>query len=405
MESSPKILIAMDTMMCGGIEKSLLSLLNALDSSDLEITLLLNEEKGLFLKFLPEWVNVRKIDYCKNVAEEKNFGRKQLLKKSIRQFRLIYSLKQYLSLRKESLMQEDDRVIQRYKRYHNGIISDEVFSAHYDLAVAYANIEQMILVSDKINATRKIAFFHTELDGLTKDISKYREILNEYDSLYCVSKDLTKSLSNRLPDLKNRIFRFPHIFNVDMLKEWSEKFKAEWSGNGIRILSVGRVQKQKGFDLIPDISRKLKVAGLNFHWLIIGDGIMKSAIEVQLKQYEVDDCVTFCGMLENPYPYFASCDIYVQPSRYEGYCLTVAEARAFAKPIVATRFDGANEQLEGGKCGKIVDCDVEQLFSAIKELAGNSGLRNIYSKALTQQKINDTTGAKIFMSEVEKSLI
>ncbi len=404
MSTKPKILIAMDTMMCGGIEKSLLSLLNALDCSKVDITLILNERNGLFLKFIPEWANVHKIAYSKNISEEKKLGRKQLLKKNIRHLRLFHSVKQYLSLRKENRMQEDDRLIHRYRRYHNEIIEDNIVSSHYDLAVAYANIEQMILVSDKINATRKIAFFHTELDGLTKDINRYYGIFSKFDTLYCVSKDLTLSLKNRLPDFNDRIKHFPHIFNTGMMKEWSEKFEAEWKGNGFKLLSIGRVQHQKGFDLIPDIAHKLRKSNINFQWLIIGDGPMIKDISKRLTELKVDDCVTFCGIKENPYPYFASCDIYIQPSRYEGYCLTVAEARVFARPIIATRFDGANEQLEGGMCGKVVDCDIDQLFTAIKKLADNPNLRAQYSKALIKQKINDTSGANIFMEEVKKSL-
>lgn len=394
----------MDTMMCGGIEKSLLSLLNALDCSKVDITLILNERKGLFIKFIPEWVNVHKIAYSKNISDEKKLGRKQLLKNNISNLRLFHSLKQYLSLRKENRLQEDDRLIHRYRRYHNEIIDDKALSSYYDLAVAYANIEQMILVSDKINATRKIAFFHTELDGLTKDINRYFEIFSKFDTLYCVSKDLTLSLKNRLPDFNDRIKHFPHIFNTGMMKEWAEKFEAEWKVNSLKLLSIGRVQHQKGFDLIPDIAHKLRKSNINFQWLIIGDGPMIKDISKRLTELKVDDCVTFCGIKENPYPYFASCDIYIQPSRYEGYCLTVAEARVFARPIIATRFDGANEQLEGGMCGKVVDCDIDQLFTAIKKLADNPNLRAQYSKALIKQKINDTSGANIFMEEVKKSL-
>lgn len=404
MSAKPKILVAMDTMMCGGIEKSLLSLLNALDSSKVDITLILNEQKGLFMKFIPEWVNVHKIAYNKNISDEKKLGRKQLLKKNIRNLRLFYSLKQYLSLRKESRLQEDDRLIHRCRRYHNGIIDDNILSSHYDLAVAYANIEQMILVCDKISAKRKIAFFHTELDGLTKDINRYCEIFSKFDTLYCVSEDLTLSLKNKLPNFNDRIKHFPHIFNIGMIKEWAEKFEAEWKGNGFRLLSVGRVQHQKGFDLIPDIAHNLRKSNINFQWLIIGDGPMIKDISKRLTELDVYNCVTFCGIKENPYPYFASCDIYIQPSRYEGYCLTVAEARVFARPIIATRFDGANEQLEGGICGKIVDCDINQLSIAIKELVDNPNLRAQYSKALIKQRINDTSGADIFMEDVKKSL-
>lgn len=400
----PKILIVMDTMICGGIEKSLLSLLNALHGSGLDITLLLNEKKGAFLKFIPEWVYVKEISYNEEVKLEKSIGRKLLLKNELRSLRLFSFLKRYSLFRKEEKLDSDERAICRYRRFHKGIDDCEVFAANYDLAVAYANIEQMILVADKIKARRKIAFFHTELDGVTKDIEIYSDILRHFNTLFCVSKDLTTSLKGKLPMFENRIRFFPHIINVNMMRDWSEKGTAQWEGNGLRLLSVGRVQSQKGFDLIPEIALKLKKSGINFQWCIIGDGPLKDSISSRLTDIGVDNNVIFCGIKENPYPYFASCDIYIQPSRYEGYCLTVAEARTFAKPIIATRFDGANEQLESGKCGKIVDCDADQLYYAIKELAENPNLRIEYSNELKKQKINDTTGAEIFMNEVNKSL-
>lgn len=394
----------MDTMICGGIEKSLLSLLNALHGSGLDITLLLNEKKGAFLKFIPEWVYVKEISYNEEVKLEKSIGRKLLLKNELRSLRLFSFLKRYSLFRKEEKLDSDERAICRYRRFHKGIDDCEVFAANYDLAVAYANIEQMILVADKIKARRKIAFFHTELDGVTKDIEIYSDILRHFNTLFCVSKDLTTSLKGKLPMFEDRIRFFPHIINVNMMRDWSEKGTAQWEGNGLRLLSVGRVAKQKGFDLIPDIAHNLRKSNINFQWLIIGDGPMIKDISKRLTELDVYNCVTFCGIKENPYPYFASCDIYIQPSRYEGYCLTVAEARVFARPIIATRFDGANEQLEGGICGKIVDCDINQLSIAIKELVDNPNLRAQYSKALIKQRINDTSGADIFMEDVKKSL-
>ena len=74
------------------------------------------------------------------------------------------------------------------------------------------------------------------------------------------------------------------------------------------------------------------------------------------------------GAKSNPYPYIAKADIYVQPSRHEGYCLTLAEAKCLAKPIVTTNFIGAYEQIEDGYTGFIVGCDEEELYRKIKYL-------------------------------------
>ena len=96
----------------------------------------------------------------------------------------------------------------------------------------------------------------------------------------------------------------------------------------------------------------------------------------------------FAGGQDNPYPYFKYCDIYVQPSRFEGYCITVAEARVFRKPIVATDFDGAREQLKDNETGVIVPCTVERIAEAVEKLLTSRDLQEKFSVNLSKEKID-----------------
>lgn len=401
----PKVLIAMSTLNCGGIEKSLVTLLQAIDYELIDVTLLLDRKCGIFLNKIPKNVKIKEIPYSIDINKERIKGRKNILLSKLLKLRLGSLYRYYKIFSKEKKLPIDDLIIQRTRRHQNNLSPDEVMTERYDLAVAYADIEQMILVLDRIYANKKIAFFHTQIEGITHQIHKYIEVFKNFDSLYCVSKDLTASLKSYFPELSNKIYTFPHIINVDEIRSGGNEYNAQWRRNCIRILSVGRVQPQKGFDLIPEIADNLRNIGIIFEWIIIGDGPQHDAINKKLSDLGLGNYVKFVGVVDNPYPYFASCDIYVQPSRYEGYCLTLAEARVFARPIVSTHFDGSDEQLEGGKYGVLVDCNVDDIFVAVKELCLSADLREHYSSALKRQNIGSSYGAEIFLNEANKSIL
>lgn len=396
----PKILIAMNTMNSGGIEKSVVTLLKSLEGKDVDITLLLNKKTGIYLNAIPHGVKIREINYKQEIINEKQYGKKKFLRHLLFRLRLLSLLKFYGIFNKEEKLAHDDKLILRCRRYHKGIIKDDVFDSEYDLAVAYADFEQMILVADHIKANRKIAFFHTQIEGLTSNIRKYISIFNLFDSLYCVSNDLKVSLEKNFPEYLQKIHIFPHILDVESIKKSGKEYNADWRNDTVRILSVGRLQRQKGFDLIPAIAMKLRDSGVDFQWSIIGEGPLRESIQRDIVRYGLEEYITLHGVKENPYPYFASCDIYVQTSRYEGYCLTLAEARVFAKPIVSTRFDGSNEQLNNGKYGIIVDCDTISIFTAVHKLIVDTKLRSNYTEKLSAQHIDNKEGAEIFMNEV-----
>lgn len=362
------LLIAMDTMLYGGIEKSLLPLLDSLNPAETEVTVLLDKARGPLLDRLPGWVKAVGIPYDELTRLEKQLGRKKLLTSLLRRGKLLKARRLYRIQKREMRNTGDALCIERAHRFYRHILPCRELETVYDLAISYAGTDQLILVSDYVKARRKTAFFHTQLARGREDVGCYRPFLENFDRLYAVSAELTENLKKALPEFEDRICFFPHILSKEAMLEQSREFEAVWPGSGLKILSVGRFERQKGFDMIPEIASRLAADGIDFQWTIVGDGYTRGEIEGQIEKYGMAGRMFLAGAMPNPYPYFASCDIYVQPSRYEGYCLAVAEARAFARPIVATDFNGASEQLEGGRCGKITECTVEAVYEAVNRL-------------------------------------
>ena len=139
----------------------------------------------------------------------------------------------------------------------------------------------------------------------------------------------------------------------------------------IRLLSIGRYCTAKNFDNIPDICARLVSAGQNVKWYLIGYGGDEELIRQKIIEADMVEHVVLLGKKENPYPYINACDLYVQPSRYEGKAVTVREAQMLGKPVVITRYATAKDQLEDDVDGVIVPMDNEGCAEGIAVLLRN----------------------------------
>ena len=125
--------------------------------------------------------------------------------------------------------------------------------------------------------------------------------------------------------------------------------------------------------------------GFQIKWHIIGEGWQRHLLEKIILDKKIQNNIELLGKKLNPYPYLNACDIYMQPSRHEGYCIALAEARAFCKPIIATDFAGAREQLTDQVTGLITEYSADNLYRTLKQLIVNKELRNRLSLNLQSQ--------------------
>ena len=148
-----------------------------------------------------------------------------------------------------------------------------------------------------------------------------------------------------------------------------------FSKNSINILSVGRLCYPKNFESIPEICKYLRKDGYDVKWYIIGSGESHDLILSNIKKFEMDEAVILLGQKTNPYPYIKKCDIYIQPSRYEGKAITVLEAQALEKPVIITNYKTANSQLKNCENGFIVELEPKKCAKGIEKIIDNDNLR------------------------------
>src|SRR5699024_7981254 len=175
-----------------------------------------------------------------------------------------------------------------------------------------------------------------------------------FNKINVVSQTAATHLKEKLtPTFIHKIHTQNNAVPVQMIRELAEQEDVFPFSTSLRIVTVGRVAKEKGPDIAVKILFKLKKLGYDIRWHWIGDGEWRSVIEKMIKDYGVEDAFILEGAKSNPYTYMHHCDIYVQPSRHEGNCLTLAEARVLEKPIVTTATAGGKEQITHGKTGLI----------------------------------------------------
>lgn len=141
------------------------------------------------------------------------------------------------------------------------------------------------------------------------------------------------------------------------------------------LLSVGRFSEAKNYDNVPDICRRLRAEKLDVKWFLIGFGGDEALIRQRIAEAGMQDHVIILGKRSNPYPYIKACDIYVQPSRYEGKSVTVREAQMLCKPVVVTDYPTAQSQIQHGVDGVIVPLDNEGCAKGLAEVIRDKELQ------------------------------
>ncbi|MFD1705948.1 glycosyltransferase [Siminovitchia sediminis] len=360
-----KVLFMLTSMNVGGVEKSLLSLLSALSKEEYEVTVLLLEKKGGFLEFIPTWVRVEEANWFKEIKpvilQPPQKTVKDLLhnKKIIK---LITFIPTYF------ISKHFDNRYLYYKSVMKEIPQND---ERYDVAVAYQGPTDIIdyYILNKVEAKRKISWVHFDVSKHKVNKKLYAKLYGDFNQVYTVSVAAKQSLVKAIPDIKNKTAIYKNHVQQDLIKTLAKKhvdFDEDFQGT--RIVTVGRLSLEKGQDLAIRVLAKLRSEGYEVRWYCIGEGNARTEYERLIAKYKMRENFLLLGEKTNPYPYILRSDIYVQPSRHEGYCLTLAEAKCLQKPIVTTNFSGAYEQIDNGHNGYIVNTDIDQLYGKIKLL-------------------------------------
>ena len=351
-----KILFINGHLDSGGCERSLIDVLKKLDYKKYEVDLLLLEHTGDYLEEVPEEVNI------KVYSLDNAFGR--LVPCLVRAIRK----KDWFSFwfRVEYIC--GTKVSRHFMVCMRKLFKD--LRKSYDIVIAYRPGICTELAAFTFQANKKISWWHHgEMNLSYHEIKSLDMAYKKMDSIVAVSNSSKKLLEEQFADIKKKLYVVSNMIDpVELIKKARKYMPVEFQNTKFKIVSVGRMTPEKNMLLCPKIGCKLKAAGMDFKWVIIGDGVEKEKIEKEYQLYELQKELILIGRNSNPYPYIAEADLMIHPSLVESQGITIIESMALGTPVVAVRSKGPEEFIESGKNGYLVDNNEVDITNLIKIL-------------------------------------
>lgn len=391
--NKPRIFIAMHYMEIGGAETALVGLLNALDPARVDVDLFLYDHRGEMMQFIPEWVNLLPQIPKYSVLE------RPIVELVKRGFWGIAAARMSAKLIGKLTNVSSFSMDVFTSLFTNKLLPTICPQKKYDLAISF--LTPHTYVKNKVVAKKKIAWIHTDytIYPIAKNVE--RPIWCSYNYIASISNDVTRTFLQVFPTLAPKIMEIENILSPAFVRkraELEDTDKEFRQTDKISLLSIGRYSEQKNYDNVPDICKRLiNKTKLNIKWYIIGYGGDESLIRQKIKEADMEEHVILLGKRSNPYPYIKACDIYVQPSRYEGKSVTVREAQMLCKPVVVTNYPTAPSQIRSGIDGVIVPMDNEGCAHGLAEVICDKSLQErIIAHLKTHDYGNESEVDKIY---------
>lgn len=362
------VIIISHALEIGGAERALLGLLESFDYSKYDVSLFLMRHEGDLFNLLPDKVHLLPEikEYTGLAVPMTSIVKRGLFGVAAGRIIAKIKAKQYV---KSNNLKSNNGVELEYSHKYTVKAMPAISDKEYDLAISF--LTPHYFAAEKVKAKKKIAWIHTDYSTVDVDVESEEKMWSKYDHIISISDACTKGFLSKFPNLESKILPVENIISPDFIHKQAdmEDVSGEMiSGKALNLLSVGRFSTAKNFDNVPDICRRIVESGINVKWFLIGYGGDEEVIRSKIKETGMDNHVIILGKKSNPYPYIKACDVYIQPSRYEGKCVAVREAQILGKPVIITNYATASSQLKDGFDGVIVPLDNEECAEAIVDL-------------------------------------
>lgn len=386
-----KLLFVINTLGRAGAEMAMLELMRRLPEEEYEISLYVILGQGELVRELPEHVKVLNRTY-RDTSVLSERGRHHIQKTVIHSFfrngrwfrKLYYLITVVLEMRKRKKLQLD-KLLWR-------MLSDggEFPKEEYDLAIAYLEGGATYFTADHVRAKKKAAFVHIDYEnaGYTRRMDK--NCYASFDRIFAVSEEVRTSFLQVYPEWEAKTGVFHNIINRERISRlaglpggFSDSFA------GVRLLTVGRLTYQKAYDVAIEAMKLIKDAGYQARWYVLGEGNQREVLEKQIKSLGLERDFKLLGAVENPYPYYRQCDIYVHATRFEGKSIAVQEAQVLGCPIVASDCNGNREQIEDGIDGILCGFSAKGISNSIIALIDDMSKRERLGRAAAEKQTDN----------------
>ncbi|HQH25933.1 MAG TPA: glycosyltransferase [Oligoflexia bacterium] len=377
-----RILFVMESLRIGGAEKSLVTILSRLSQEpEWEIELLLFQPSGDFISYLPRNVRLLRLPE----AAMRMFGDPKLLFDDLLFFlrcgqphlafaRLAY----FVCLAWHKCILRREYIGWRWIRK-----AMSQLPGRYDTAISFLEKKTAYFVIERVNAAKKIVWIHIDYRHIEYDAKLDQWAFALADKLVAVSAACRERLLELFHLPPEKVCVIPNMVDRALIRSMSLESTAISPVEGRLVLAtVARLTAQKGIDIAVDACAALKRSGVSVLWLVVGDGEEYLPLQRKIAACGLSGDMLLLGAKSNPYPYMRLADIYVQPSRFEGFGITIAEAKALEKPIIAADIPAFHELLQNRQNALLVPLDGASIAEAIQELHQDSEMRSRFIKTL-----------------------
>lgn len=385
-----QILFVVHQLNTGGVQKALLSVLNALDYDRCAVSLYIRKDRTDLLPQLPPqvkeiFVNRDRTRYYRRPAAVKYavlIRLCRLLGKSGERYDA--ALRAYVTDAK--MRYEKKRFIWKDRRF--------------DVAVAFMQGQTARFVAEAVSADRKLMMFHVSVD---EEHELHERILPVFDRILAVNEGCRDLIAAWYPALADRIGYIENYVDAGRVRALAKASPVDRPGAGTVLCSCGRLSAEKGFDLAVEAAALLRDAGLDYLWYFVGDGPARPALEARIARRGLEEQICITGMLENPYPYIAGADVYVHPSYQEAHSLALIEAMILNRPVVSTCTVGGKTILKNGGRGILTPITAAGLAEGILKMTSDASLRSVFQSAMAAIPFDEAEA--VFRSEWTRVLL
>ncbi len=356
--SKKSILLVIDNMKIGGIQKNMLNLLTELHEV-YDLTLCVFNPIGEYITLIPENVKVIEPKSAFRYLGMSNADAKNKLRDFIG--RTFY----YIIMR-----------IFGNKTMYRCMLKTQKNLGEYDYAVSgmqsavagvfYSGCNELIL--NKVAAKEKIAYIHCDylLSGIDNPYN--RSVYRSLDKILVPNRSNYNQLVSVLPDIEHKIHIVNNFCNYGEVKQKAEEDSVIYDKTKINIVTVARISPEKGIDRAISAFHSLKKDGYSFTYHVVGGGGNYDELCQYVKDNNLKEFVFLHGYDSNPYKYIKNADLFLLPSRNEAAGLVIDEARALGVPVLSTKTVAAEETLSQHDCGWVCENSDKGLYDGIKRL-------------------------------------
>ncbi|WP_106496637.1 glycosyltransferase [Lentibacillus sp. Marseille-P4043] len=364
------ILIASFDLEIGGVERSLISMLDHFDYDNYKVDLMLYRHQGDFMNLLTTEVNLLKeipqyATFRKSISDiikERHFR--------IGMTRILSKLSAYVKGKMNSDNESGYYQMQLMWKYALSYLPK--INHPYDVAISY--LWPHYFIAEKVQAKKKIAWIHTDYSTVTTDVSMDLKVWKKFDHIIAVSEACGESFLRKYPELEEKVKVIENIASPELIKKLADE-KVDnpmVDDDRFKVVTVARLSHAKGIDQAVKALKLLRNKEYeNIVWYVIGYGGDEGMLRKLIRENDLTDNFILLGKKSNPYPFMKAADLYVQPSRYEGKAVTVGEAQILAKPVLITNYPTAQSQVRDKFDGSICDLSVEGIADGIERLYKN----------------------------------